>query len=82
MKNPKIKVKVVHSQSKTAWNIIGEKLGGKYKIARVPYVPMMNNEEWSEKNKTEAFQHAEFIAYCFNHSKDIIDFKELFKLNK
>jgi len=76
MKNPKIKVKVVHSQSQSAWNIVGEKLGGKYKIARVPYV-VYRNEEWSEKNKTEAFQHAEFIAYCFNHSKAIIDFKEL-----
>ena len=76
MENPKIKVKVVHSQSQSAWNIVGKKLGGKYKIARVPYIPS-NNEELSEKNKTEAFQHAEFIAYCFNHSKAIINFKEL-----
>ncbi len=31
MINPKIKTKVVHSQTKSAWNIVGENLGGKYK---------------------------------------------------
>jgi len=34
-----IRTKVVHSTSKLAWNIVGTKLGGKYKIAIVPYVP-------------------------------------------
>ena len=33
-----VKTKVVHSQTKSAWNVIGTDLGGKYKIARVPYV--------------------------------------------
>jgi len=72
MENPKIKVKVVHSQSQSAWNIVGETLGGKYKVARVPYL-LLNNKELSEWNKTEAFQHAEFIAYCFNHSNEILN---------
>jgi hypothetical protein len=30
MENPKIKTRVVHSQTKSAWNIVGENLGGKY----------------------------------------------------
>lgn len=32
-----MKTKVIHSQSKNAWNVVGEELGGKYKIARIPY---------------------------------------------
>jgi hypothetical protein len=70
MKNPKIKTKVVHSQTKSAWNIVGETLGGKYKIARVPYL-VFENQELSDRNRLEAFEHATFISYCFNNS-DII----------
>lgn len=70
MQNPNIKTKVVHSQTKAAWNIVGLKLAGKYKIARVPYL-LVNDQEVSDRNKLEAFEHAVFIAYCFNHS-DII----------
>lgn len=70
LKNPKIKTKVVHSQTKAAWNIIGENLGGKYKIARVPYL-VLNDRELSDRNRIEAFEHAEFISYCFNNS-DVI----------
>lgn len=70
MKDPKIKTRVVHSQTKSAWNIIGEKLGGKYKIARVPYV-CINDQYVTDKNRVEAFEHAEFISYCFNHSDAI-----------
>jgi len=67
MKNPKIKTKVVHSQTKSAWNVIGESIGKKYKIARVPYL-IIDNVELTERNRLEAFSHAEFISYCFNHS--------------
>lgn len=71
MKNPKIKTRVVHSQTKSAWNIVGESLGGKYKIARVPYL-VMDNQELSERQRVEAFEHATFISYCFNKSDEII----------
>lgn len=67
MKNPKIKTRVVHSQKNPAWNIVGETLGGKYKIARIPYL-VMDNQEVSNRERIEAFEHATFIAYCFNHS--------------
>ncbi len=70
MKNPKIKTSVVHSQTKSAWNIIGETFGGKYKIARVPYI-VCYEEEISNRNRKEAFEHAEFISYCFNSSDKI-----------
>ena len=72
MKNPKIKTRVVHSQTKSAWNIIGAGLGGKYKIARVPYL-VADDQEISDRNRIEAFEHAEFISYCFNHSDIIYD---------
>jgi len=32
-----METKVVHSQSKNAWNVVNTELGGKYKIARIPY---------------------------------------------
>lgn len=31
-----MKTKVVHSESKLAWNVVGTQCGRKYKIARVP----------------------------------------------
>lgn len=71
MKNPKIKTRVIHSQTKAAWNVVGEKMGGKYKIARVPYV-VVDNAVVSERNRIEAFEHAEFISYCFNNSDKIL----------
>jgi hypothetical protein len=70
MKNPKIKTKVVHSQTKSAWNIVGLNAGMKYKIARVPYY-VCENDLISEQNRQEAFTHAEYISWCFNCS-DII----------
>lgn len=73
MENPKIKTKVVHSQTKSAWNIVGENLGGKYKIARVPYL-VSDIQVLSDKNIIEAFKHAEFISYCFNHSDSILEY--------
>jgi hypothetical protein len=70
MENPNIEVKVVHSQSKSAWNIIGTKLGGKYKIARIPY-QFAGDEELNTRYRLEAFNHAEFIAYCFNNADHV-----------
>ena len=71
MENPNIETKVVHSLSKSAWNIIGTKLGGKYKIARVPYI-VCDHQEISDKNRIEARKHAEYISYCFNNSDSIL----------
>jgi len=65
MKNTKFKTKVVLSQTKLAWNVINE-MGGKYKIARVPYVGI-RSEEGDNMNMAEAFEHATFISDCFNN---------------
>lgn len=67
MKNPNIKTRVVHSQSKPAWNIVGETLGGKYKIARVPYL-VLECDTLTQRNRQEAFEHANFISHCFNNA--------------
>lgn len=69
--NPTIKTKITHSQTKAAWNITGEKPGGKFKIARVPYV-VINDIELTSKHRKEALKHAVFINYCFNHSESIL----------
>lgn len=74
MYNPKIKTRVVHSQTKSSWNIVGENLGCKYKIARVPYL-VLDNQELSDRNRIEAFEHAAFISYCFNKSDSICEIK-------
>lgn len=70
MEVPKIKTKVVHSQSKPAWNVVGTSLAGKYKIARVPYVES-EDKETQLRNVTEALNHAEFISYCFNNAEKL-----------
>lgn len=75
MENPNIKTKVVHSESKTAWNVIGTRIPGKFKIARVPY-DICGNEIIDTRIKAEALHHAEFISFCFNNSEKI-----LFSLN-
>lgn len=73
MENPKIKTKVVHSETKTAYNVIGTSLGEKYKIARIPYLVNDNlSEKFNNKEMDEAKNHAEFISYCFNNSDLII----------
>lgn len=73
MDNPKIKTKVVHSESKSAYNVVGTSLGGKYKIARVPYLVEKHlSDEWNNKEKDEAKLHAEFISFCFNNSDSIL----------
>jgi hypothetical protein len=60
-----IPTKVVHSQSKSAWNVVGTKWGGKYKIAIVPYVPS-SDEDVTLLNRQEAYEHAMFISNAFN----------------
>ena len=61
----------MHSKSKTAWNVVGVTLGGKYKIARIPYHVLDNDENdiLSVKNKYEALEHAQFISRAFNQAK-------------
>lgn len=70
MEDPKIKTKVVHSKSKDAWNVVGTRLPGKYKIARIPYL-ITGNEVIDTREKAEALIHAQFISDCFNRSDAI-----------
>lgn len=58
----KTKWKVVHSVSKDAWNVVNTELGGKYKIARVPYVVSEDNDEWDLKRKIQAENIAQLIS--------------------
>ena len=61
-----IYVDIKHSESKSAWNIIGTMPGGKYKIARIPYLVIQDNEILTTLNKKEALDHALFIRKAFN----------------
>lgn len=73
MENPKIKTKVVHSESKNAWNIIGISLAKKYKVARIPYLIIKDCPNLNETRKQEALIHAEFISRCFNKSDSLME---------
>lgn len=53
------KWKLQHSKSKPAWNIVGTTLGGRYKIARFPYIICSTlSEEWNNKEVDEQKQNA------------------------
>lgn len=55
-----------------AFNIIGTKLGGKYKIARIPFIVEDDPRlDWfNKKNKLEAEETAKFIVKaCNNHDR-------------
>lgn len=54
--------RVKHSESKIAYNVIGSIYGGKYKIARCPYIIRPNWEEINEMEKREALANAQLIA--------------------
>ena len=76
MKNNPLKtnVKVVHSKTKSAWNIIGTKLGCKYKIARIPYLVLEqgeNMEKINTKEKAEALEIAQYLANALNNHKQL-----------
>ncbi|MGD9678122.1 MAG: hypothetical protein AB7V16_07130 [Vulcanibacillus sp.] len=64
-----IYTKVVHSQSKDAWNVVGTEWMKKYKIARIPYLIIPDDSITTEINKEEAYQHATFISNCFNEER-------------
>lgn len=61
----RILTKVVHSESKSAWNVVGVNMGTKHKVARCPYVKC-DNEILLMHFKSEALEHAEFISDAFN----------------
>ena len=54
---------VKHSQSKDAWNIIGTRLGGLYKIARLPYhQDKRMSVQWNEDQKAKQLANANLMA--------------------
>lgn len=69
-----MKTKVIHSQTKIAWNVVNTKLGAKYKLARVPYVNNTGDLISDERERNEAFQIAKFISDCLNMAEEIKKF--------
>ncbi len=62
-KGTKGKWRVKHSQTKEAFNIIGSVAGGKFKIARCPYINQPTlSKEWNDKEKEEAKADALLIS--------------------
>lgn len=63
--------RVVHSQSKPAWNIVGTVAGGPFKIARFPYVADTGSEVLDTEGKAEALERAQFCAWCINNRERV-----------
>lgn len=61
-----MRTEVKHSLTKTAWNVVCTEYVKKYKIARVPYFAIDDNEILTTRNKNEAMEQALFISKCFN----------------
>ena len=68
MELPKIQTKVVHSETKPAWNVVATSHGDKYKIARVPYseTTIVSGQPIINTSKQQSYEHAKFISDCFN----------------
>ncbi len=56
-----MRTKVVHSLTKNAWNVVGDKPGARFKVARVPYI-ITNNDIVDTLDKAEALKIALFIS--------------------
>ena len=75
--NPlKYNVKIKHSESKNAWNIIGTMPGSKYKIARIPYNVLSDKDtEYAEiyntREKAEALKIAQYIVNAINNHTEL-----------
>ena len=64
-----MKTKVVHSQTKAAWNIVGTTPGLTYKLARIPYhvrVDTENDDPINQEERKRAFKLAESISRFLN----------------
>lgn len=61
------KVKAQHSESNLAFNVVGTDLGGRYKIARFPYMDYGDGlEDFTEQHKLEANGNANLYAEAHN----------------
>jgi len=70
-----MKTKVVHSQSKTSWNIVGEELGEKYKIARIPYNKIKDSFDTSTREIINTREKSEALEIAMHLSKAMETFK-------
>ncbi len=61
-----IKTEVKHSESKSAWNVVGTQLGEKYKIARIPHTPH-TLPGITDRERAEALEYAKYISDCLNN---------------
>ncbi len=75
--NPlKYNVKIKHSEKNNAWNIIGTMPGSKYKIARIPYSVLSDEDtEYAEihntREKAEALEIAQYMVNAINNHREL-----------
>jgi hypothetical protein len=60
-----MKTRVVHSESKNSWKIIGTILGGRYNYARVDYL-VIDDDAIDAVEKADAYRRALRISKMFN----------------
>lgn len=65
--------KVKHSESKDAWNIIGTNLGGRYKVARLPYLKCPGlGHDFNDREKREQRLNAQKMS-CADEMLDLLN---------
>lgn len=64
-----MKCKIKHSESKSAWNVVGTMSGGRYKLARFPYSSCADNELTRQESR-RAKANAELFANAFHKDKE------------
>lgn len=66
-----MKTKVVHSQTKAAWNIVDTIPGDTYKLARIPYyviAHLKNDDPLNQDERKRAYDLAERTSRFLNYS--------------
>ena len=68
--------KVKHSETKDAFNVIGNALGGKYKIARCPYNQVRVDGQLSERYNGQEIKEAKANAQLIAHAPQLLEMLE------
>lgn len=57
---------IKHSESNDAWNVIGTKLGAKYKIARFPYIKYEDSTPFESLGAMKSFNEERSLESQYN----------------
>lgn len=68
---------VKHSETKDAFNVVGNALGGRYKIARCPYNKVRVDGQLSERYNGQEIKEAKANAQLISHAPQMIEMLQM-----